>query len=143
MENLINYLLKIQGFDNIVVNIELFKKIHFCFFGKLDFRFEENSEYYLNINQEIENINYILRLSDSSNFLESLLNSIANIYMLQPFYDGNRRTCGAFLELILKLKTQKYLKFNYMDGFNLVPTFYHLNDEIPRENIRKLKQLIF
>lgn len=77
---------------------------------------------------------------DNSEYTEEmlllLLNTVANLIMYQPFYDGNSRTAKLFMNILLN---RLGYDFSYDSNSLIIPTFYSGEEKCGVEDLKKFK----
>lgn len=116
-----------HNFDELVkINNHLFPHV-------IDYNVRDN-ECIKSIEDKLDFLNKLKELNE-----EYLLNAIASILCMQPFYDGNSRALKIYMyNYLIRFEKELYLN----DNNTLIPIFYTENDTCSDKDIVKFKSHI-
>ena len=120
-------------FLEVPFNIELLLKIHDYLFGNMDIKYDASDEVYVKINIQMKRVfEYMKMQLPKYKIMECIENMLGLIYLYQPFYDGNRRSCLILQKILYQLLgIQLYIPLNRKNSnSSLIELFYYESDTI-------------
>ena len=121
-------------------NIQLLLKIHEYLFGDKYIKYDASDEEYVKINDLMNKLFENMKKGlPTHKLIECIENMLGLIYLYQPFYDGNRRSCLILQKILYHLLgIQLYIPLDEkIINYSLVELFYYETDTIQPEAINK------
>ncbi len=74
--------------------------------------------------------------------VQNLLQAAGNIFLLQPFIDGNTRTAAALISFFLYEKQYLTHLINSIEWEGYIPIFYQVNEEVTPYFVENFKEKV-